>query len=164
MNARVIEAMRRAEIFNDLDDEQLLRISEVCQAVRVAVGTMIFKEGDYGDELYVIYEGKLRVAINTLAPDGTSTLTTINVLYPGQCFGELVLLNTGQRSASVIALEPSTLIMLRELDFRTLCNAMPHIGYRVIYNLAQDLAIKLRNATMLLRGNIHIETGAAGGG
>ena len=50
MNARVIEAIRRAEIFNDLDDQQLLRVSEVCQAVRVAASTTVFKEGDYGDK------------------------------------------------------------------------------------------------------------------
>ncbi len=78
------------------------------------------------------------------------------MLYQGQCLGEMILLNSAVRSASVIAAEPTTPIVIREPDFRHLCDANPRIGYVVIRNLAQDLACKLRSSNLLLRGNIRI--------
>jgi CRP-like cAMP-binding protein len=94
--------------------------------------------------------------INTRKPDGTFTPSTINMLYKGQCFGEMILLNSAVRSATVVAAEATTLIVIREPEFRRLCDANPRIGYVVIRNLAQDLAYKLRSSNLLLRGNIRL--------
>ena len=55
-----------------------------------------------------------------------------------------------------------TLIVIREPDFRQLCDANPRIGYVVIRNLAQDLAYKLRSSNLLLRGNIRWQRGELG--
>jgi CRP-like cAMP-binding protein len=150
------------EIFAGLSDEELLQVADLCKAVRVPAGKPIFKEGDEGDELYIIHEGSVRVMINTRAPDGTVAPATINMLYKGQCFGELILLDSASRSATVVAAEPTTLIVIREPDFRTLCESNPRIGYCVIRNLAQDLAYKLRSSNLLLRGNIRWQHGELG--
>jgi len=155
-NTRVIDNLRRAEIFTGLLDEELLKVADLCKAVRVPASKAVFSEGDGGDELYIIHEGSVRVMINTRKPDGTFTPSTINMLYKGQCFGEMILLNSAARSATVIAAEPTTLIVIRESDFRQLCDANPRIGYVVIRNLAQDLAYKLRSSNLLLRGNIRL--------
>ena len=103
-------------------------------------------------------EGSVRVMINARKPDGTFAPSTINMLYKGQCFGEMILLNSAARSATIVAVEPTTLIVIRESDFRQLCDANPRIGYVVIRNLAQDLAYKLRSSNLLLRGNIRLTT------
>ena len=161
-STRVIDNLRRVEVFVGLSDEELLKIAELCKAVRVPAGRTIFNEGDGGDEMYIIHEGSVRVMINTRAPDGTVGPSTINMLYTGQCFGEMILLNSAVRSASVIAAEPTTLIVIREPDFRHLCDAEPRIGYVVIRNLAQDLAYKLRSSNLLLRGNIRWQRGELG--
>jgi CRP-like cAMP-binding protein len=155
-NTRVIDNLRRVEIFAGLLDEELLKVADLCKAVRVPAGKAVFEEGDGGDELYIIHEGSVRVMINSRRPDGTFAPSTINMLYQGQCFGEMILLNSAVRSASVIAAEAATLIVIREPDFRRLCDANPRIGYVVIRNLAQDLAYKLRSSNLLLRGNIRI--------
>src|SRR6185436_11185521 len=131
-------------------------VADLCKAVRVLAGRAVFDEGDEGDELYIIHEGSVRVLINTRKPDGTFAPSTINMLYAGQCFGEMILLNSAMRSASVVAAEPTMLIVIREPDFRALCEANPRIGYIVIRNLAQDLAYKLRSSNLLLRGNIRL--------
>jgi CRP-like cAMP-binding protein len=162
-NTRVIENLRKAELFARLRDEELLQIAEVCQAVKVPAGKVIFSEGDDGDELFIIYEGGVRVQINTRRSDGTVAPSTINMLYPGQCFGELVLLNNANRSATIIAAEPTTLIVVRERDFHALCESSPRIGYVVIRNLAMDLAFKLRSSNLLLRGNIRWQRDELGG-
>jgi CRP/FNR family transcriptional regulator, cyclic AMP receptor protein len=155
-NTRVIDNLRRVEIFGGLLDEELLKVADLCKAVRVPASKAVFEEGDGGDELYIIHEGSVRVMINSRRPDGTFAPSTINMLYQGQCFGEMILLNSAVRSASVIAAEAATLIVIREPDFRRLCDANPRIGYVVIRNLAQDLAYKLRSSNLLLRGNIRI--------
>ncbi|MFL5805005.1 MAG: cyclic nucleotide-binding domain-containing protein [Roseiflexaceae bacterium] len=155
-NTRVIDNLRRVEIFAGLPDEELLKVADLCKAVRAPAGKAVFEEGDGGDELYIIHEGSVRVLINSRRPDGTFAPSTINMLYQGQCFGEMILLNSAVRSASVVAAEPTTLIVIREPDFRRLCDANPRIGYVVIRNLAQDLAYKLRSSNLLLRGNIRI--------
>jgi CRP/FNR family transcriptional regulator, cyclic AMP receptor protein len=155
-NTRVIDNLRRVEIFAGLPDEELLKVADLCKAVRAPAGKAVFEEGDGGDELYIIHEGSVRVLINSRRPDGTFAPSTINMLYQGQCFGEMILLNSAVRSASVVAAEPTTLIVIREPEFRRLCDANPRIGYVVIRNLAQDLAYKLRSSNLLLRGNIRI--------
>jgi CRP/FNR family transcriptional regulator, cyclic AMP receptor protein len=167
MRAQLLEKLHRAELFQGLLDEELMQIAEVCQALRVKAGQTIFSEGDEGSELYIIYEGSVRVMINTRRSDGTAAPSTINMLYTGQCFGEMILLNNAMRSATVVAAEPTTLILMRELDFRALCESSPRIGYLVIRNLAQDLIYKLRSSNLLLRGNIrwqHGELGASNNG
>ena len=157
-NTRVIDNLRRAEIFAGLLDEELLKVADLCKALRVSDGKAVFNEGDGGDELFIIHEGSVRVMINTRKPDGTFTPSTINMLYKGQCFGEMILLNSAVRSATVVAAEATTLIVIREPEFRRLCDANPRIGYVVIRNLAQDLAYKLRSSNLLLRGNIRLST------
>jgi CRP-like cAMP-binding protein len=157
-NSRVIDNLRRAEIFAGLLDDELLKVADLCKALRVPAAKAVFNEGDEGDELYIIHEGSVRVMINTRKPDGSFTPSTINMLYKGQCFGEMILLNSAARSATVVAADPTTLIVIGESDFRRLCDANPRIGYVVIRNLAQDLAYKLRSANLLLRGNIRIST------
>jgi len=161
-NTKVLDNLRRVEIFTGLLDEELLKVAGLCSALKVPAGKTIFKEGDGGDELYIIHEGSVRVLINTRGPDGTFAPSTINLLYAGQCFGEMILLNNAARSATVVAVDPTTLIVMHEPAFRQLCDSNPRIGYVVIRNLAQDLAYKLRSSNLLLRGNIRWQQGELG--
>jgi CRP/FNR family transcriptional regulator, cyclic AMP receptor protein len=154
MTSRVIDNLRRAELFAALSDDELLEVARICKALRVQGGHTIFNEGDEGDELFVIHDGSVRVQLLTRGDDGTVAPSTINTLYPGQCFGEVVLLRGSLRTATVVAAEQTTLIVIREPEFRALCEAAPRIGYVVMHNLAQDLAYKLNSSNLLLRGNI----------
>jgi CRP-like cAMP-binding protein len=154
MSTRVIDNLRKAELFSGLSDEDLSKVVAICRAARVGAGVTVFSEGDSGDEMYIIHEGYVRVMINARAADGGIVPSTINTLYAGQCFGEGALLGGSSRSATVVADEQTTLIVIREVDFSALCQENPRIGYTVIRNLAQDLAYKLNSSNLLLRGNI----------
>ncbi|NJO82417.1 MAG: cyclic nucleotide-binding domain-containing protein [Blastochloris sp.] len=154
MTGQVLDQLRRVDLFAGLSDDELLQITRVCQVIRVGSGETLFNEGDEGQEMYLIFKGSVRVMINARRPDGTVSPSTINMLYSGQSFGEMILLNSGTRSATVVSAEPTTLIVIREADFGALCESSPRIGYLVIRNLAQDLAYKLRSSNLLLRGNI----------
>jgi CRP-like cAMP-binding protein len=154
MTSQVLDQLRRVDLFAGLSDDELLQITKVCHPLRVSQDEVIFNEGDEGQEMYIIFKGSIRVMINTRRTDGSTSLSTINMLYSGQSFGEMILLNSGTRSATIVAAEPTTLIVIREADFGALCESSPRIGYLVIRNLAQDLAYKLRSSNLLLRGNI----------
>lgn len=154
MNARVIDNLRKVEIFAGLNDAELLQVAGLCKAIRTPANHTIFKEGDTGDELYVVHEGSVRVMITTRTNDGAATASTINLLYPGQCFGEQALLGGAARTATIESSEPTTLIIIKATEFDALAEQHPHIGFIVIRNLARDLAYKLHASNLLLRGNI----------
>lgn len=161
-SASVIDHLRRVEIFSGLSDEELLQVATVCKARRLAATQIVFDEGADGDELMIILDGCVRVSINTRLPQGTVTASTINMLYSGQSFGEMVLLGGATRSATVTCVETCTLLVIRERDFAALCERNPRIGYRVMRNMASDLAYKLRSSNLLLRGNIRWQQGELG--
>lgn len=148
------ENLRRAEIFEKLYDDELQQIIELCKVRRVPSGQVVFHEGDDGDTMFIIQDGCVRVSINTRGPEDTFSPGTINMLYSGQSFGEMVLLGGATRSATVTAVDNCVLIEIPAHEFAALCEANPRIGYRVIYSLASDLAYKLRSSNLLLRGNI----------
>ncbi|NJN19574.1 MAG: cyclic nucleotide-binding domain-containing protein [Oscillochloris sp.] len=162
MAANVVDHLRRVEIFSGLSDEELLQVAAICKVRRVGASQVVFNEGDDGEELYILHEGCVRVSLNTRAPEGGMTPSTINMLYSGQSFGEMVLLGGATRSATVTAVDPCVLLVLRERDFAALCERNPRIGYRVMRNMASDLSYKLRSSNLLLRGNIRWQQGELG--
>ncbi len=154
MNEHISDDLRHVEIFERLSDAEFLQIRALCQEIHVPAGQVIFHEGDDGDTLFLIERGCVRVSIHTRSPQNTFAQGTINMLYAGQCFGEMVLLGGATRSATITAVDDCTLLVLKVDDFARLCDTDPSIGYRVMHNLASDLAYKLRASNLLLRGNI----------
>lgn len=162
MSAQVVDHLRRVEIFGGLTDEELLQLATLCKVRRVGASQVVFHEGDDGDELLIILEGCVRVSLNTKTPQGGMAPSTINMLYAGQSFGEMVLLGGATRSATVTATDPCILLAIKERDFAALCDQNPRIGYRVMRNMASDLSYKLRSSNLLLRGNIRWQQGELG--
>lgn len=162
MSDKVMENLRRVEIFSGLTDAELVQIAKLCKIRRLPANSVVFNEGDDGNELLIIHEGCVRVSINTRSADGTMNPTTINMLYAGQSFGEMVLLGGATRSATVTTVDPCVLLVMKELDFAMLCDTNPRIGYRVMRNMASDLSYKLRSSNLLLRGNIRWQQGELG--
>lgn len=159
MSEKMLENLRHVEVFSGLNDAELLQISR-CSKIRTApAGEVIFNEGDDGDELFILHEGCVRVSIITRIAEGRMAPSTINMLYAGQSFGEMVLLGGATRSATVTTVDPCVLLVITERDFAALCDSNPRIGYRVMRNMASDLAYKLRSSNLLLRGNIRWQSG-----
>jgi CRP-like cAMP-binding protein len=154
MSSQVVESLRKVHIFADLTDSELLQLAGLCKVWRTSVGQPVFQEGEDGHELYIIQEGCVRVSIQTRRQDGSISPGTINMLYAGQSFGEMVLLDWVTRSATVVSVEPCVLLVIKQQDFDALCESNPRIGYRVMHNLACDVAYKLRSSNLLLRGQI----------
>jgi CRP-like cAMP-binding protein len=162
MTTQVVEQLRRVELFGGLSDSELIQIAQICKLRRVPAGQIIFNEGDDSDELLIIHEGCVRVSLHTRSPEGVMTPSTINMLYGGQSFGEMALLGGATRSATVTSVDACILLVINESAFAALCDTQPRIGYRVMRNMASDLAYKLRSSNLLLRGNIRWQQGELG--
>lgn len=84
---------------------------------RFAAGEVVFHTGDPADTLHVVRSGRFAIRVVTEFGD----VATLNVIGPGDVFGELALLTPGApRSATVAALEPAETLSIHEIDFRRL--------------------------------------------
>ena len=93
------DVVRKAPLFTALDDAAAASLRASMDSVKIAKGSVLFAEGDEGDHLYVIVEGKLK--LGTSSGDGRENL--LSILGPGEMFGELSLFDPGPRTSTATA-------------------------------------------------------------
>jgi CRP/FNR family cyclic AMP-dependent transcriptional regulator len=146
--------LREADIFDELTETQFELVASVCELKEYDNGDIIFHENSSGNELYVITAGEIAIRVDpklvgSEAVDGPLTIAT---LRRGQCFGEVALVDQGIRSASAHCVQANTkLIVILRAKLMLLCDTYPQLGYRLMRNLAADLAMKIRNTDLLIR-------------
>jgi CRP-like cAMP-binding protein len=117
---------------------------------RFKKGTVLFHEGDEGDDMYIIQNG--RVAIKKRVPHGETTLA---VLEKGDFFGEMAILERMPRSASAEVVEDSDLIVIQSELFGDMIKSNPEIAVRML----RKYSLRLRETTKQIE-----QLAAAGGG
>jgi len=150
-----VNYLRQSDIFYQFTPTQLEMVANLCQEVIFQAGEIIFKENSSSKELYIITQGEVEILINPV--DGKTATskksgTAIAVLQRGQSFGEVALVDEGLRSASARAAQKETHLLVISRDkLIMLCETYPQLGYRLMYNLAADLAMKIRNTDLRIR-------------
>lgn len=140
----IVNYLRQAGIFQDMTPTQLQLIASISSERAFQSGEVIFEERSNGTELYVIARGSVAIQIHTGSP-ASSDPQTIAMLGPGQSFGEVALVDSGLRSARAMCAEDQTLLIVIVRDRLTkLCENYPALGYKLMRNLAADLAMKIR--------------------
>ncbi len=124
--------LKGVPLLSDLSGEQLLPLTDVVQTVHVEAGDLVFAEGEPGNHLYVILEGEVEV----LRGDERVAALGIN-----ECFGEMALLDSSARSASIRALRNVELLALARDDFQDLLDLNPALARGVIRVLTQRLRV-----------------------
>jgi len=105
--------LEKIPLFADLDKAELEFLTRRAVTRQYPRNTILMTEGDYSDSLYCILSGRVKVFLND--DDGKEVI--LNVQGPGEYFGELALLDSGPRSASVMALEKCKLTVISKADF-----------------------------------------------
>lgn len=152
-----VDILRRADIFYDLTPAQYDMLANICDERKVRLGEIIFEENTPGDEMYVIGRGSVEVLVDPSIVGGpltrkTAGPVTIATLREGQTFGEVALVDQGLRSASARCAETETTLLRIQRDkFVSLCESYPELGYRVMRNMAADLAFKIRGSDLAIR-------------
>ena len=150
-----VNFLKQADIFYQLTPTQLEMVANLCQERKFTAGDTILEEGSSGKEIYIITQGEVDVLVNPAlvgGPDVPKGLVTIATLRRGQSFGEVALVDEGLRSASIRASQKETRLLVIPRDkLVMLCETYPQLGYRLMYNLAADLAMKIRNTDLRVR-------------
>jgi CRP-like cAMP-binding protein len=149
--------LKQTDIFYELTPTQLELIASLCQERRCKAGDVIFEENAASDELYIIAQGEVEIQVDpALVGDEslarTPSLVTIATLRRGQSFGEVALVDQGLRSASARCSANNTQLLVIPRDkLISLCDTYPQLGYRLMRNLAADLALKIRSTDLSIR-------------
>ena len=122
-------------LFSSLDAEELQRFSELTREKFYPKGSVILFEDDPGDSLHIVRQGRVKVVL--VGEDGREVI--LAVLGVGEHFGELSLIDDQPRSAHVIAMEDSTLLVLRRDDFRRRVDANPAVAWAMLVELSRRL-------------------------
>ncbi|HTW43524.1 MAG TPA: Crp/Fnr family transcriptional regulator [Solirubrobacteraceae bacterium] len=131
----VIELLGRVPVFSALEADDLRRIAEVAVPRTFAPGQAVFREGDASDTCYVVREGHAR-AVRSHGDGRTITLATFG---PGDIFGELAMFADERRSATVEAIEPTSVVGVLGPDMRRLMGEHPDIAVRLVIALGRRL-------------------------
>ena len=147
----LVNFLKQSDIFYQFTPTQLVLVANLCQEVSFDEGEIIFRENNSSKELYVITKGEVDILINSSEGDKKGD-TVVAKLRRGQSFGEVALVDEGLRSASARSVQKETKLLVIGRDkLIMLCETYPHLGYRLMYNLAADLAMKIRNTDLRIR-------------
>jgi CRP/FNR family transcriptional regulator len=122
-------------LFAALEDDTAALLASALTTRTVLRGHVVFSEGDTGDRLFVVLDGKVK--ISRAALDGRENL--LAVLGPGEMFGELSLFDPGSRTATATAITECTLASLDHDDLRPLLLQQPAVAVQLLRALAQRL-------------------------
>lgn len=131
----IVELLAGVPVFSTLQQEDLSRIAQLAVPRTFAAGQTVFREGDSSDTCYVVHSGQARAVREH--PDGrTITLATFG---RGDIFGELAMFEDERRSATVEAVQPTTVVAVLGPDMRRLMTAHPQIALRLVVALGRRL-------------------------
>jgi CRP-like cAMP-binding protein len=150
----IITVLKQADIFYELSNTHLELVASICDERQYQASEMIFEENSPGAELYVIADGEVEILINPalLGKASKAAAEVISTLRRGQSFGEVALVDEGVRSAGARCSEDNThLVIVPREKLMLLCDTYPQLGYRLMRNLAADLAMKMRSTGLLVR-------------
>src|SRR5215469_7511984 len=115
--------------------DELRRFAELTREKQYPKGSVILFEDDPGDSLFIVRAGRVKVVL--VSEDGREVI--LGVLGVGEHFGELSLIDDQPRSAHVIAMEDSTLLVLRRDDFRRRVEVNPSVAWALLAELSRRL-------------------------
>jgi PPM family protein phosphatase len=138
-----LEVLKAMPLFRYLSYTELVRVMNIAEVKWFEAGATLIREGEPGDDMFVILSGKVRIDKNG---------TTINMLGKGAHFGEMALVDRGTRSASALADETSRLLLIHRRDFYEIIKKEPSLSVKLLWSFVQVLAERLRKTTAELSG------------
>ncbi len=117
------EVLRGTALFAGLDDDALRKLAETCTRRTYGRGQFLWYQGDAGDRLMIVASGLVKIVLTSSNGDDVMLAT----LGRHETFGELAILDGSPRSASVVAAEPTTVLMLNRTTVLDLMSRYPTV-------------------------------------
>jgi CRP/FNR family transcriptional regulator, cyclic AMP receptor protein len=125
-----IELLRAVSLFSACSKHELSRVASLADEVEVPKGRVLTRQGQPGREFFVIAEGRAKATVR--GRKGSS-------LGPGDCFGEMSLLDQGPRTATVTAETDMHLLVLDSRSFSSLIEEIPYVARKIMRVMAERL-------------------------
>jgi CRP-like cAMP-binding protein len=125
------ERLKNLPLFTELDDAERADVAACARELTVEAGTTLTTEGEHAYELFVIESGEAEVR---------KAGELIRSLGPGDAFGEIGLLATGTRTASIVATTPMKLVAIFAREFKQLEARMPQIAEELRASIRERVA------------------------
>ena len=135
MSERTKQLLTGVELFSELDDVELEKVADLAQGRSVTKDSTIFYAGDPAEAVLVVASGKVKVVVTST--DGKEFILT--VLGAGQVFGEMALIESAPRSATVITVTACELMVINRNDFHHLLNTTPGMSRKLLTILSRRL-------------------------
>ncbi len=146
-----LETLRAATLFRFLNYQELVKIANLTDVRQFVADEALFEEGTEGDELFVVLTGRVRVRKGG---------TPIVELGPGEHFGEMALIDRGPRSATVSAIEETSVLAMKRRDFLGIIKHDRELGVKLLWQFLGVLTERLRNTSRELgeaRGKLRLD-------
>lgn len=146
-----ISVLKYIPLFSELSDDDLREIVKLAVRQFYKKDNMILIEEEIGSTMFIILEG--RVKISRISDEGREVI--LSILSEGDFFGEMSILDGQNRSANVVTLEDSKIMVVRREDFLQMLHDYPQIAINLLKELAHRLrrsdsqikSLSLQNAT-----------------
>ncbi|HYC00224.1 MAG TPA: Crp/Fnr family transcriptional regulator [Candidatus Limnocylindrales bacterium] len=141
--------LRSSPLLHPLSEELVAKLAARARLAQWARNQVIVRKGDPGDAMMIVVTG--RVKITSVADSGRERI--LNIIEPGESFGEMALLDGEPRCADAVALEPTTALVLGRPTFEELLRSEPAFAQQII----ADLCRRLRKTTTLLEDSLFLD-------
>jgi CRP-like cAMP-binding protein len=138
--------LKNSNIFAQVNTEDLRVVAVALNVENYVSGDRIFDINGYGDHMYVLYSGKVGISTN---PD-PKVHDFVAELGPGDCFGEMNLLDEFPRSATAHVIEDAKIFSLEKAQLRSLITNYPELSLGIM----KSLSLRLRDTTTLLQNTM----------
>lgn len=135
--------LKKVALFEGLTQGQLAKVASIAQVRQYEGSSFIFREGDTGQEMYVIVEGRVRISKN-VPGIGEEALA---ILEKGQYFGEMAVIDDSPRSADAIAHTPCTLWTIERTKLDQLMFTDKDLAYVLLWTFVRTLSERLRETS-----------------
>lgn len=131
-----LEILRNTPILAGLQESSLAKLAKASRFVGVEKGVFLFYQHDSADAVFILWSGEMSVVLSSA--DGREMI--IDEMQSGDCFGEVALLTTGQRSAGVVAREDSVTLEITAKAFLSVLDVEPALAREMLKIATQRLS------------------------
>jgi CRP-like cAMP-binding protein len=142
------QALRACALFQSLPADRLRRVADITTHRDLPAGAIVFREGEAGDEMYVVVAGKVRIS-KRVPGVGEEAL---GILEPGSHFGEMAMVDDSPRSADAIAHTACALAVLHREELDQLMFVDKDLAYDLLWTFVRTLAARLRDTNDKIAG------------
>ncbi len=132
------ETLMKMPLFQRLSEREILRVMQVAEVIAYQPGQVVVREGDRGDELFIVLSGMTQIARGE---------TVLNEAGAGEHFGEMALIRAMPRSATVSAVEPTEIIAIRRADFFEILRKEHELAVKLLWQFLGVLADRLEQTS-----------------